>query len=344
MATLRDGFERFVARPDPSKPIVVIYGPDSGLVRERAADLVKSWSGGNSDPFALVKIDQDALSEEPTRLIEEARTVPLFGGERTIWVKPGARDISKAIALLADDMPPDTRIVVEAGDLKKTSPLRQHAEKHNAVLAVPCYADNERDLDRLIDLEIQQAGLSIDHDARALMKTMLGGDRQASRAEIQKLVLYAMGGKRIAVEDIEASIGDVSSTLMQNVMDAALSGRPDELDRLLPKALRSGTESSALLSQTARQLLLARKGRLMTETGTAAAQAVERLGAPLFGPRKQMMIRLIERASLARLDDQIARLTEAAGRARAHSGMAETLASRALLSLAQSLRPSTART
>ncbi len=339
MVALKDGFERFVARPDPNKPIVLIYGPDSGLVRERAAELTKSWTGGSTDPFGLIRIDDETLAGDPTRLIDEARTVPLFGGARVLWVKPGGRDIAKAISALADDPPPDTRIVIEGGDLKKTSPLRQLAEKHSIILAVPCYADNERDLDRLIDIEMQQARLQIDADARAHLKTLLGGDRQASRAEVQKLALYAMGRESVTLDDIELCIGDVSATLMQTVMDAALSGKPGELDRLLPKALRSGTESSALLSQTARQLLLIRKGRMLVESGTPAASAVERLGAPLFGPRKMMMTRLIERLTLPRLDDHIARLTEAAGRARGHSGMAETLASRALLSLAQSLRP-----
>jgi len=32
--------ERFVTRPDPARPVVLIFGPDAGLVRERAEALV----------------------------------------------------------------------------------------------------------------------------------------------------------------------------------------------------------------------------------------------------------------------------------------------------------------
>ena len=28
--------DAFVARPDPARPIVLVFGPDAGLVRERA--------------------------------------------------------------------------------------------------------------------------------------------------------------------------------------------------------------------------------------------------------------------------------------------------------------------
>ena len=34
--------ERFIARPDPGQPIVLVYGPDAGLVRERVDALVRA--------------------------------------------------------------------------------------------------------------------------------------------------------------------------------------------------------------------------------------------------------------------------------------------------------------
>ena len=41
----------------------------------------------------------------------------------------------------------DGRIVIEAGDLRKSSPLRAACEKSKYAAAVACYADTERDLD-----------------------------------------------------------------------------------------------------------------------------------------------------------------------------------------------------
>ncbi|MCC7266852.1 MAG: DNA polymerase III subunit delta, partial [Caulobacteraceae bacterium] len=34
--------ERFIARPDPARPIVLVYGPDAGLVHERVERLIKA--------------------------------------------------------------------------------------------------------------------------------------------------------------------------------------------------------------------------------------------------------------------------------------------------------------
>ena len=72
--------DAFVARPSPAQPIVLLYGPDAGLVHERAEKIIGASVDDTNDPFALVRIDGDALASDPSRLVEEAHTVPLFGG------------------------------------------------------------------------------------------------------------------------------------------------------------------------------------------------------------------------------------------------------------------------
>ena len=98
--------DRFLARPDPARPVVLVFGPDAGLVRERTEALIKSSVDDPSDPFSLVRLDGEELAGEPSRLVEEANTVPLFGGRRAVWVKAGARNIAPAVeALIASHRP-----------------------------------------------------------------------------------------------------------------------------------------------------------------------------------------------------------------------------------------------
>src|SRR5471030_3214644 len=87
----------FVARPDPKRPIVLVLGPDAGLVRERTEAIILSSVDDVRDPFALARLDGDELASEPSRLIEEALTVPLFGGRRAILVKAGGRNFAPAV-------------------------------------------------------------------------------------------------------------------------------------------------------------------------------------------------------------------------------------------------------
>ena len=65
--------DAFLARPDAGRPIILLYGPDAGLVRERADALVASAVDDPHDPFSLVRLDGDGLSAEPSRLVDEAK-------------------------------------------------------------------------------------------------------------------------------------------------------------------------------------------------------------------------------------------------------------------------------
>src|SRR5437879_1956039 len=85
------------AARDPARPIALLFGPDAGLVSERADAIMRAAVDDPNDPFALVRLDGDELAGDPSRLIDEANTVPLFGGRRAIRVKAGGRDFSSAL-------------------------------------------------------------------------------------------------------------------------------------------------------------------------------------------------------------------------------------------------------
>ena len=344
MVALKDrSAEAHLQKPGGDYPITVIFGPDSGLVRENVEKLIKNCGILPDDAFALIRIDGDLIADDPARLMDEAQTIPLFGGDRVIWLRPASKAsadkaISGNLAILADSPPPSTRLIVEAGDLKKTSALRQIAENHRKIAAIACYADRDRDLDAIIDQELRVAGLGIDNDARILLKSLLGGDRQASRGEIIKLVLYAHGQSRITLDDIENSVGDVSVTLLQDIIDATLGGNPELLENILPKALTTGLDATMIMGQVARQLMLIRKARTLMETGGSASGVVDRLGQPLFGDRKTRMIRQIEKFTPQMIDTAANRLLEAMITSRGNSAVGDMVAARTLLSLSMTAR------
>src|SRR5437763_810421 len=215
--------DAFLARPDPGRPIILLYGPDAGLVRERAEALLASAVDDPNDPFSLVKLDGDELAAEPSRLIDEAMTVPLFGGRRAIRVRAGSRNFASGVDTLANMPLKDCRIVIDAGELRPESPLRKACERAKTAVAIACYPDGERDLARLIDDELRLSDLRIAPDARAVLTALLGGDRQASRNELKKLALYAHGKGEVSIDDVMAVVADASELKLDPIVDGAFA-------------------------------------------------------------------------------------------------------------------------
>ena len=80
-------------------------------------------------------------------------------------------------------------------------------------------------------------------EALRLLLSRLGADRALSRAEIEKLALYASGKGKIEEADVEAAVGDAAELAIDRVVLAAGSGRLEaalnECDRCVPPAART---------------------------------------------------------------------------------------------------------
>ncbi|KMO41895.1 DNA polymerase III subunit delta [Methylobacterium aquaticum] len=257
--------------PDPRIAVILVYGPDTGLVTERARLLAEAAVDDPSDPFALVKLDGDVLASDPGRLVDEAATVGLFGGKRAVWVRPGSRNYAPAVEAALKQDGADTRIVVEAGDLAKSAPLRVVCERSPRALAIPCYPDDAGTLADLIDRTLRADGLRITREARDLLVSGLGGDRRASLGEIEKLALYARGQGEIGIDDVEAIGSDVSGSMLNALIDAAFAGRIAETERSYRRFQIEGMDASVMLGGALRHALTLLATRLDGEGKSPSA-------------------------------------------------------------------------
>lgn len=324
--------EGFVARPDPAHPIVLLFGPDGGLVSERAEAIVKASVDDPSDPFALVRLDGELLVQDPARLVDEAGTIGLFGGRRAIWVKAGGRNIVPAVEAVLDARLVDCRVVIEAGDLRRGAGLRALCEKARMAAAIPCYSDSERDLARLVDDEVRANGLAIAPDARAALVALLGGDRRASRAELRKLTLYAAGSPRIELEDVVAVVSDASALALDGIIDAAFAGRPGDVETQFAKARAAGTAASTIVGAALRQVEKLHAIRLAIEGGVA--DALDRMDPTLHFRRKPLVEAALRSWTAERLARAMSQLAEAELETRRQADLAEAIVQRTLLSIA----------
>lgn len=328
--------DRYLAKPDKKHRIILIYGPDRGLVSERANLFAKSSNIDLSDPFATVQIDADDAAADPARLADEAHTVSMFGGNRLIWVKGSTqKNLARAIQPLLDLPPSDAIVIIEGGDLKKTAPIRSRIEKSPAGIALPCFADQAKALDAIIDDEIRLAGLSISPEARSVLKSLLGGDRLASRGEVQKLCLYSSGTESISLDDIAAIVGDASALAVNSVVDAASIGDIATMEHTFKRLLARGTSVVQIIGATQRHFQMLHQTRCQMDANNEQAQsAVNRLRPPINFQRKSTVTRALMIWQNRALTRVLNRLDTATLNSRANAALAPSLASTALLAIA----------
>jgi len=330
--------DTFLARPDAGRPIILLYGPDAGLVRERAEALLASAVDDPNDPFSLVRLDGDELAAEPSRLVDEAMTVPLFGGRRAIRVRAGSRSFAGGIDTLADMPLKDCRIVIEAGELRPESPLRKACERAKTAVAIACYPDTERDLAKLIDDELRVSNLRIAPDARAVLMALLGGDRQASRNELRKLALYAHGQNEVTLDDVMTVVSDASELKLDPIVDSAFAGKPDLVESEFAKAMVAGTYPGVIIMAAQRQAAWLHKSALAVAEGTPTSTLLESGYPRVHFSRKANVEIALRNFSPVKLVAIIEQLATAAFDMRKQATLASAIAQRTLLAIAVNAR------
>jgi DNA polymerase-3 subunit delta len=334
MATIKaHEADRALARPDPAWRLFLFYGPDAGLISERAAALARGSVDDPQDAFQLIRMDGDDIASDPLKLVDEANTIGLFGGRRAIRVSPTSRPLVAAVEPLLATPSQDAIVIIEAGDLQKTNPLRTACERAKTALAVPCYGDAARDLGTIVDEMARAAGKSIDRTTRDLLTSLLGGDRQTSRQEIDKLILYAGSDAALTAAHVEAVVGDTAQREQAGVVDAVFAGRLPSLDLALAKLAGEGLDQGVLLGAVLRHTLALLKAKLAIEGGKPLREAVGAMRLPY--PRIAAAEAALNAWSAAKLRDAVTILGTAMLAVRRDGDMGKPIATRALWTLSR---------
>ena len=324
-----DGFLR---SPDPEVRAVLVYGPDAGLVAERAQTLVKRVAEDPNDPFRVAELSGAALRADPARLADEAAALALTGGRRAVRVRDGDDALAPLFKDFLSAPPGDALVIVEAGDLPARSALRKAFEAAAQGAAMACYRDDAQSLPKVIGDLLGEHGLEISADARGYLATHLGSDRQVTRRELEKLALYKGGAEGpVELDDVRACIGDSAELTLEDLAFAVGGGDGAAMERVLARALQEGLTPVAVLRAVSRHVQrLHLVGGLLAQ-GVSYDVAAKRLRPPPFwktAPRFQAQARGWTPAALAGAMDT---LLEAEMACKRTGAPAETLCSRALM-------------
>jgi len=329
--------DSWLSKPDPSMVCVLIYGPDRGLVSERGMAFAKSTGLPLDDAFAVIRYDGASLDDDPGKLVDEAHMVPMFGGRRLLWVRNAGtgKGTAEAVKQLLDRPPRDAIILIEAGDLKKAAPLRSAVEGGAVGMALPCFADEDRTVDQVLEQELAKAGKTIAQDARRALRPRLGGDRLATRGEIEKLLIYVGDAPAITLADVEASTGDSSSLSVDDALDAALAGNLGKMDRDLERAFHAGTHAQVLLGGAMRQFhALQLMRRQVDLAGVSVNAAVAGARPPVFFARRKAVEDALGRWRAESITRILSRINEALLATRKRPDLSHAIIRQAFLAIA----------
>src|SRR3954464_8021484 len=138
--------------------------------------------------------------------------------------------------------------------------------------------------------------------------SLFGGDRQASRGELRKLMLFAHGTGEVTLEDVMAVVADASELKIDPIVDGAFAGKPEVVETEFAKAVVAGTYPGMIISAAQRHAAWLHKSSLAVAEGTPVSSLLESGYPRLHFSRKgavEIALRNFSAARLVTIIDQL---------------------------------------
>ncbi len=329
----------YLRKPDPAHAALLIFGADPMRVADRRQHVIQTLVGPQGEEeMRLTRINAGDLRKDPALLSDAIKAQGFFPGHRVAFVEDATDGLSKIVdAALADWQQGDAQVVITAGQLTAKSALRKVVEGHANAVAIGLYDDppSIADIEQaIVATGIAQPDRTVMEALVALANTLEPGD---FRQTLEKISLYKMGDDTpLSVADVMINAPQSAEVDVDAVLDVVATGQADQLAPLLRNLAAQGVAPVTLCIGAMRHFR--RLHTVASDPGGPAAGA-GRLRPPVFGPRRDKIVRQAGGWGRDRLERALTVLTDVDLQLRsANTAPSDALMERALIRLAMMAR------
>ncbi len=324
---------KYLQKPDLDYGIFLLFGPNNGLIFENSQRLINYYKNLYANSINEITLEAAQIIENSSILEVEARNLPMFADLVLIRVRGVNNRLSPIIKKLIEDMPKSI-IILEAAKLKLSDNLVKILEKHDLARTLPCYQDDERAITDIILQNFANENIVIDNDAIAILRNILGNDRELIRRELEKLNIFAQETKSISATDVILLCGDNANITIDKINDFLGTAHVEKLDRELAKALNNNLlDAQRILISALNHFSFLRLLRIEFDKGVSARAIIDKQRPPIHFSRKKSLEQQLRLWSDERLRLASERIYQAIYESRKTPTLAPAITKRSLMAI-----------
>jgi DNA polymerase-3 subunit delta len=300
----------YFKRPDTSAAGCLIFGDDAMRVALKRQDLVAALLGANAEEeMRLTRLTGADLRSDGAALLDAVKAVGFFPGPRAVLVDGATDSLSKVFAAAMEDWAQgDAQIIATAGRLTPKSALRKVFEGSKLAYAAAIY-DDPPDRAQIEDW-LKDAGLAAPDreamtDLEGLARSVPPGD---FRQMIDKLGLYKRGDATpVSPADIDAVAPLTREAELDDILHATAEAETGAIGPILNRLKQQGTTPVSLCIASLRHF---RALHMAASHPNGPAAGLQAMRPPVFGPRRDRMVRQSSRWGRDALEAALSMLVE----------------------------------
>lgn len=301
---------RYFARPEPDRAGLLIYGADPMRVALKRQEVIAALVGPEGETeMRLTRLPAAEARKDPAAIQDAVKAQGFFPGPRAVFVEDAGDALASLLGdALKDWRPGDATLIVTAGMLTKASALKKLFEDHPNSYAAGIYDDppSREEIEQML----AKAGLgAIDREAMADLAA-LGRELDPGdfRQTVEKIALYKRGDPSpLTVDEVALSAPVTIEADVDDILNAVAEGNQAAVGPLVRRLSGQGTLPVSLCIGALRHFRTLHAAA--ADPGGPGA-GIARVRPPVFGPRRDRMLRQAQGWGMHRLEQAIAVLVE----------------------------------
>ena len=196
----------------------LLYGENTGLKKD-IKDVIKIAIEKKDHSTEILSLYENEILDNEENFFNLIYSGSLFSNKKIILIFNATDKIIEKISSTYDRCPNDVFLIVFSEILEKKSKLRIFFETNEKTICIPCYLDNEKNLEIIAQSELRKNNIVLSRESLNLLIEKSNSDRNNLRNEIEKIKSYAIDKKQLELSEIKSLInfsGDYKSDILIN--------------------------------------------------------------------------------------------------------------------------------
>ena len=212
--------------------IFLLYGENIGLKKDIRVS-IKTVISQQDTNIELLSLDETSIINNEEDFYNSIYSGSLFSNKKIITINNGTDKIFKQINYIIDTCLENVFIIIFSDILGKKSKLRNFFEKNLKTLCIPCYLDNDKDLEIIANTELKKNNITLSRESINLLIEKSNNDRSNLKNEIEKIKSFLLNKKKIEIDEIKSIINFSGEYKSDNLINECLCGNILQYKKIL---------------------------------------------------------------------------------------------------------------
>ena len=331
-----ENFINFIDNNTNNYKIILLYGPNGGLVNLLFNNALKALSIDIKDPFNVSKFFGQNILDDPSLILDTISTFSITSDKRIVLLDLCNASLKKEIIdniiFSISNKIDKYLIIMKADNLGTQNELVKFTQNSNIGILVPCYDENSNQIKFDLSNIFKNNNFLFSNSFLLHLASKFSNDSSINKMELEKLDNFLINNNSVTESTLLNLITDNTYFNLNKISNFCAQGDVNNAMFFYEKALAESISSIAIIRNLVKHFKMIEKILCSIKDGNNIENAINIMKPPIFFKDKQLFFVQTKLWNLQKVNLVLKRLIDAEIKCKSGIFLDKLLAAQLILS------------